>query len=334
MKAFRLSALLLAVLLLAGCAPKTYTSTFFAMDTVMELTAYGSGGDEALADAQALVEELDRLLSVTGEDSEIRAANRGETVLLSDSTADLLSLALGLCADTRGALDVTIYPVVRAWGFTTGQYQVPDSGTLSALLDSVDYTQVVVESGALTLPGGVELDLGSVAKGYTGDRIMSIFQEAGLTSAKITLGGNVQVLGNKPDGSPWRVGIRDPGSDGYAFVVEVTDRAVVTSGGYERYFEQDGVRYWHIIDPATGCPARSGLVSVTIISQSGVLADALSTALFVMGAEQAADYWRARDDFDFILIGEDGSVTITEGIEDSFSFSGDWENHSLEVIRR
>lgn len=334
MKAIRLSAVLLAVLLLSGCAPKEHVSTLLAMDTVMELTAYGDGGEQALADAVKLIQELDGLLSTTDEGSEIYAANHGQAVALSEYTADLLDRALALCADTGGALDVTIYPVVRAWGFTTGQYQVPGEEALSALLEHVDYRRISLSGDTLTLPGGTELDFGAVAKGYTGDRIMELFRAAGLRSAKITLGGNIQTLGTKPDGSLWRVGIKDPTGDSYAAVVEVDGKAVVTSGGYERYFEENGVRYCHIIDPATGYPAQSGLQSVTIVSESGVLADGLSTALFVMGRDAAVEYWRTRDDFDFILIGEDGTVTISEGIEGSFSLHGDWTGHELEVIRR
>ena len=169
---------------------------------------------------------------------------------------------------------------------------------------------------------------------YTGDRLMELFRQAGAASAYVNLGGNVQVLGSSPDGDPWRIGIRDPEGEDYAAVVEVTDQAVVTSGAYERYFEQDGVRYGHIIDPSTGYPADSGLASVTIVSPSGTLADALSTALFVMGPDRAAEYWRGRDDFDFILIGKDGSITISEGIEDSFSFSGEQGSVAFEVVRR
>lgn len=334
MKVIRLSAVLLAVLLLSGCTEQKHTSTLLAMDTVMELTAYGSGGQEALNSAEALIQELESLLSTTGEGSEIYALNHGQAVTLSQYTADLLDQALGLCADTGGALDVTIYPVVRAWGFTTGQYQIPDDSALAALLERVDYTQVAPEDGVLALPDGVELDLGALGKGYTGDLLMALFKDAGLTSAYVNLGGNVQTLGTKPDGSPWRIGIQAPDGSGTAAVVETADSAVVTSGGYQRYFEEDGVRYWHIIDPATGYPARSGLASVTIVSQSGLLADGLSTALFVMGRDRAADYWRTRDDFDFILIGEDGSVAISEGIEGRFSLSESWTGHDLEVIRR
>lgn len=334
--------LLLALSLWVGCAacapaPAESAATLLAMDTVMELAAYGDGGGEAVAAAEELIHRLEGLFSVTDANSEIARANRGETVNLSPETAELLGEAVDACASTGGALDLTIYPLVKAWGFTTGEYQVPEAETVSSLLERVDYTQVQVRDGALTLPAGVEIDLGAAAKGFTGDRILALFRGRGITSAKLTLGGNVQVLGSKPDGSPWRIAIRAPAGEGYAGVVEVADRAVVTSGGYERCFERDGKTYWHILDPATGYPADSGLASVTIVCQSGTWADCLSTALFVMGRERAVQYWRAQNGhleggFDFILLGEDGAVTITKGLEDAFALYGDWKGRPLEVV--
>ena len=138
----------------------------------------------------------------------------------------------------------------------------------------------------------------------------------------------------KPDGSPWRVAVQSPDGDGYAGVLEIADKAVVTSGGYQRYFEQDGETYWHIIDPRTGCPARSGVLSVTVVADEGVVCDALSTALFVMGPEEAAAYWRMQGGFEYILIDEAGAVTITEGLEGCFSLYGSWEGRPLSVARR
>lgn len=309
-----------------------------AMDTIMTLTVYPqttSQGEEILQKAVSQIQELEDLLSVTAENSEIYRANhsQGVPVELSAPVRELLAEALALCASTRGALDVSVYPIVRTWGFTTGEYRVPEQAEIDRLLPQVDYTKVLLDGSSLTLPPGMELDLGAVAKGYTGDRLMELFTAEGVTSAIIELGGNVQTLGSKPDGTPWRVGLQAP-EGGYAGELEIIDKAVVTSGGYQRYFEADGKTYIHIIDPATGYPADSGLISVTIVADSGILGDGLSTALFVMGREKAEEYWRAHPDFDFVLLTEEGTVVITDGLADTFRLYGAWEGKPLEVVRR
>ena len=336
----RFSALCIAVLLLfAGCSGEgPVRRELTAMDTFMTLTVYGQPVQEAqevLQSAAAQIYELEGLLSVTNENSEIYQVNHsgGAGVSLSEDTRDLLERALALCEETGGALDVTVYPAVRAWGFTTGDYRVPEEAELSALAERIDYAQVSLDGDRLTLPEGMELDLGAVAKGYAGDRVMELFREAGVDSAIVELGGNVQALGTKPDGSPWRVAVQSP-EGGYAGVLEIVDKAVVTSGGYQRYFEQDGETYIHIIDPADARPARTGLASVTIVADSGLRGDGLSTALFVMGREGAEAFWRAHPDFDFILLGEDGTAVITEGLEDCFALYGGWADRPLEIIRR
>ena len=335
MRSIRLFPVLLAALALSACAPSAPSvssaapeaepvrSELFAMDTVMDLTVYGTDpaeGEALLTDAEAEIRHLERLLSVTDPDSEIYAADHsgGVPVPLSEDTADLVAQALTLCERTGGALDISIYPVVRAWGFTTGDYRVPGEEELQSLLRAVDWTQIRLEGDRLTVPDGMEIDLGAVAKGYTGDRLMDLFRDRGVTSALVSLGGNIQALGSKPDGSAWRVALQ----------------AAITFGGYERYFEENGVRYWHIIDPADGYPARSGVASATIVGPSGVQGDALSTALFLLGPERAADCWRANDGFDYVLLLEDGTVQISEGLEDRFSLYGDWEGRGLTVIRR
>ena len=328
---------LTAFFLLAGCAPApaqaqpTAESTFFAMDTVMTLRLY-EGGNEALLDqAGERVKELEHLLSVTDPDSEIYALNRDGAGPLSPETGALLASALELCGRTGGALDISAYPIVQTWGFTTGEYDVPSEETIAARLPLVDYTKVELGGTRAALADGMELDLGSVAKGYTGDVLSAYLWENGVTSATLDLGGNIQTIGAKPDGSPWRIGIRDPEGNGNLGVVTVTDQAVVTSGGYERYFEEDGVHYWHIIDPKTGCPAKSGLISVTVIGDSGLTCDALSTALFVMGLDGALEHWRQHRDFEAVLVSEDGSVTITAGLEGSFTLSQ--KERALTVAR-
>lgn len=338
--------LVLWVLALSGCAAPAGTAEahspqsaeILAMDTVMKLTVYDQPperGAEILREAVDEIEKLESLLSVTDEKSEVYRANhsRGASVPLSAPVRALLEQALALCQDTNGALDVTVYPLVRAWGFTTGAYRVPEEEEIEALLPQVDYTRVSLPDGSLILPEGMELDLGAVAKGFTGDRLMEQFAAAGVTSAILELGGNVQALGSKPDGAPWRVALQAP-EGGYAGVLEIVDQAVITSGGYQRYFEQDGETYIHIIDPKTGRPAKTGLASATVVTDSGVRGDGLSTALFVMGREKAEAYWRERQGFEFILLTEDGTAVITEGLEDAFQLLGAWEDCPLEIIRR
>lgn len=334
----RLSLLcIVLLLLLTGCSvSEPCRRELMAMDTFMTLSVYAqspAAGEALLEEAAGEIRRLEGLLSVTDPGSEIYQVNHGGAVSLSEPVRELLEKALELCRETGGALDVTVYPAVRAWGFTTGEYRVPEEAELSALVERVDYGRVSLDGDRLALPEGVELDLGSVGKGWTGDRLTALFREAGVSSAIMELGGNVQALGTKPDGAPWRVAVQAPGG-GYAGVLEIADKAVVTSGGYQRYFEQDGETYIHIIDPATGRPARTGLASVTIVADSGLQGDGLSTALFVMGREKAEAFWRRNPEFDFILLGEDGTAAITEGLEECFSLYGGWEGRPLEIIRK
>lgn len=333
MKPRPIIALILILCLLTSCAPAEYTASFFAMDTVMSVTVYGEDGQAAAEAAKEEIKALEKLFSVTDAHSEIYAANHsgGKSVTVSDDTAALLSRALELCGETDGALDVTIYPVVKAWGFTTDTYQVPSEDVLAGLIKQVDFTRIKLDGNTLTVRSGMELVLGAVAKGYAADRTEALLRGLGVERAKLELGGNIHFIGTKPKGAPWRVEVRDPFGEGRMGIVETDGGAVVTSGGYERYFEQDGITYWHIIDPATGRPARSGLASVTIVTPSGTLADALSTALFVMGKEKAEAFWRTRQDFDFILIEEDGTVTVTPELVKRFTLSESWAGHDLEV---
>lgn len=330
----RIAALAVVFTLLCCCAPADSplpTASFFAMNTTMSIQL---DGDEALLrGAENVVCSLERKLSVTDPSSELFAINsRGEGEVSPD-TAELLKFALDICEKTDGALDISIYPVLRAWGFTTdGDYRVPDGDELADLLALVDYTKVDVSEGTVTLAEGMQLDLGAVGKGFAGDRVVEYLRENGVKSALLNLGGNVQALGSKPNGSPWTVAVADPLNGGYLGTLEVSDRAVVTSGGYERRFELDGATYHHIIDPSDGRPAASGLVSVTVVAEDGVLCDALSTAFFVMGLDRASEYWRAHGGFEAIFLTDDGGLYVTSGLEGSFTAQGSY-GAALTVIR-
>ena len=338
MKNWLSAALLSAAFLLTGCsgapAQEPESATFFAMDTAMDFTVYG---DAALLDeAETLIGSLEEQVSVTDEHSDIYAIDHTGSGSLSGNAAELMEQALELCRRTGGALDISVYPIVRAWGFTTGSYQVPDEETIQSLLPLVDYTQIQYDAatGVVTLPEGMEIDLGSVAKGYAGQLAAQMLREHGVQSALLNLGGNVQTVGAKPDGSPWQIGIKDPQGEDAMMVLSVEDQAVVTSGGYERYFEQDGQTYWHIMDPSTGHPADSGLISVTIVGDEGVVCDGLSTALFVMGLEKAADLWAQSCDFEAVFVTASGEVYITEGLQDRFALTEQYADTPVSVIER
>lgn len=338
MKNWLSAALLSAAFLLTGCsgapAQEPETATFFAMDTAMDFTVYG---DAALLDeAETLIGSLEEQVSVTDEHSDIYAIDHTGSGSLSGNAAELMEQALELCRRTGGALDISVYPIVRAWGFTTGSYQVPDEETIQSLLPLVDYTQIQYDAatGVVMLPEGMEIDLGSVAKGYAGQLAAQMLRNSGVESALLNLGGNVQTVGTKPDGSPWKIGIKDPQGEDAMMVLSVEDQAVVTSGGYERYFEQDGQTYWHIMDPSTGHPADSGLISVTIVGDEGVVCDGLSTALFVMGLEKAADLWAQSCDFEAVFVTASGEVYITEGLRDRFALTEQYADTPVSVIER
>lgn len=301
------------------------TRDIFAMDTVMTVTAYGDRAEDAIQAAADEIDRLDMLFSVGEPSSDISKLNAGKTAQVSGETMGLIQRSQELYRSTKGALNIAVYPLMKAWGFTTGEYRVPETEELASLLQHMDVEAIACDqdTGKVTLPEAAGVDLGAIAKGYTSSCLMDIFAEYGLRSGIVSLGGNVQVYRDKPDGTKWRVAVEDPfGSDkqDYAGILEVENKAVITSGAYERYFEQDGKRYHHILDPATGYPADSGLASVTIVSGDGALADGLSTALFVMGKEEAIAYWREHEtEFDVILIEESGDMTVSAGLKDCFT---------------
>lgn len=308
----------------------TATRAFTAMDTGMTLTVHAA--DQAAADGaadacQQRVRELDALLAPAGEGSELARANAagGAPVEVSASVGALVDEALVVARETNGAFDPTVYPLTDAWGFTDGNHRVPAPDEIAALLTRVDYgaVQVNAAAGTLALDGGAQVDVGGVAKGFAADELSMLLRERGVTSALFDLGGNVTALGSKPDGSLWKVGIADPSApDRLAGALSVQDATVSTSGAYQRFFDEGGTRYHHLLDPATGYPVASDLASVSVVSPNGARCDALSTACYVLGTEGALALWRAaggEDAFDLVLIGNDGSVRVTEGVAASFT---------------
>lgn len=325
------------LVLAAGCiwqsvrsgANSSCTRQIFAMDTVMSLTAYGKNCEEAVNAAAEEVKRLDALLSTGNPDSEISRLNAAGRITISEDTAALFEGARSVYETTGGLFDVTVYPLMELWGFPSGEYHVPSGEEVAEVLPLVDASRIRLSGLQAELGEGQRVDLGGIAKGYTSARILEIYEQYGVRSGMVSLGGNVQVLNRKPDGSGFRIGIRDPaggrgGIDDIAVVLELENRAVVTSGGYERYFEENGNIYIHILDPRTGYPAEGDLASVTVVSEDGMSADALSTALYIMGLEDALDYWRVYgENFELVLITGAGEIYATAGLEDCMETEGE-----------
>ena len=300
----------LCAFLLCGCSESSTNfssglqkSNFFAMDTSIEFNIYGDAS--LLKEAQNVLTDLESEVSVTDPDSEIYKINQDGTGTLTGNAGDLMQEALEMCRRTDGALDISVYPIVRAWGFTTEEYQVPEETEIESLLPLVDYTKIQYDTatGNVSIPKGMTIDLGSIAKGYGGQLAAQLLREKGVTSALLNLGGNVQTIGSKPDGSPWQVGIQDPTG-------------------------------WHIMDPSTGHPADSGLCSVTVVGKDGGICDALSTSLFVMGLEKAAALWQQSNDFEAVFVTDSHEVYITEGLKDCFALTEDHADTNVKVLEK
>ena len=319
-------------------AEEPATLEFYAMDTYMTVSAYGGNGETAVGLAQEEVERIDNMLSTGIEGSEIQTLNSKGHGSVSKETGKLIQRSLKLYKETGGVFDIAVYPIMKAWGFTDKNYRVPSDEELRSLIALDDAADVAISEnndGGYDVSFGKDdmaIDLGGIAKGYTSAQIMKVYKENGVESGLVNLGGNVQVLGTKPDGKKWRVAVQNPNNsdeNDYLGVLEAEDIAVITSGAYERNFTKDGKFYHHIIDPKTGYPVENNLKSVTVVSKDGTLADAMATSLFIFGKDKTVDYWHDhQDDFDFISMDKNDELFVSSGIADAFSS----ENYKVTVV--
>ena len=290
--------LIMIFILLAGCAPSatSFDHTMFCMDTLMRFQVWGMDANVAAnkigTALQAMEDDWD-----AGSDTSILAALNEGTADLTQEQARLIDQIEALSERTGGAFDPHLYAVSEAWGFPTGEHRIPTQDELDAALQERRW------------------DLAAVMKGHAADRAVEILRQHDVDRALLDLGGNIQTYGSKPDGTPWSIGIRSPFDSGSIGTLQIQGTmSIVTSGDYQRFFEIDGQRYYHILDPETGRPADSGLSSVTVVCDSGITADALSTALFVMGLEEGTAFYQQSDDFEAVFVLTTGEVYATEGL--------------------
>lgn len=313
---------LFLLLTAAGCSAdlKPLSGQAFALDTIVSVSLYDHKEQAVLDHALSLCTQYEKLLSRTLPESDVSRINAhpGSSVAVDPRTAQLIQKGLEFGKLSDGAFDITIAPVSSLWDFKSEKPSPPAPEAIAQAIKKVDYTRVHVEGSTVTLPeDGEGLDLGGIAKGYIADRIAEYLRAQGVKSAIVDLGGNIYALGQKPDGTDWRVGIQSPfkqrGADIIGFV-RVKNKSVVTSGVYERYFEKDGRLYHHILDSKTGYPVDNGLLSVTILSDLSVDGDALSTSVFALGLTKGLELVNSMDGVQAIFVETDGTVTCSDGV--------------------
>ena len=301
-----------------SCKQVKTSDTFTAMNTFMTVNLYAESqkkGNNLCNQVHEKIDQLEKMLSTTLEISDVYKINhRLPYDFSNDELKNLLDFCMETYQKTECAFNPALYPVIREWGFTTENYHVPEAERISELLKKTDFSKVTYAP----LADGMELDFGAIGKGYAADKAVELLKSQSVKSAILDFGGNIQTIGRKSDGSLWRVGIKNPWGQGAACALSVEDSAVVTSGGYERFFEdENGNRYIHIFDPSTGYPSQSDIESVTIVCSRGTYADALSTSLFVMGSKKAIEFWKTYQDFEAIMITKNHQLIYTQGLKEN-----------------
>lgn len=323
--------LCLAMLLpLAGCGEsRMVQSQTTAMNTGITLTAYGKNAEVGLRAAEGVIQSMQTMLDPDLPTSYTYAINHanGENVVVPAQIAKMLTTADTVYKQSGGALDLTIYPLVKRWGFEDGKYYLPTDDEIFADRARLCFDRMVLTSFpstggyAVSFPESAQLTFAAVARGCAAENAIDAMRQAGVQSGIVALGSNVQTLGTQPDGSPWSVGIQDPNNlTTYLGVVNVGEMAVVTSAGFQcRFTANNGRTYHHILNPVTGYPVNNSLLSVTILCEDGTMADALATAMYVAGESRAISYWRTYGGFEMILVTSDDRIVCTKGLIDNFT---------------
>lgn len=300
-----------------GCAPRWNTALGYYFDTFVSLQ--GRCKESVLQEALQECARYEAMLSKNRQDSDVWRLNhaQGERVQVSEETRAILSMAQEVSEASHGWFDVTIAPASALWDFKAEAPALPEAAALAEAAALVDYTQVTIAPAGVRLGEGQSIDLGGIAKGYVADALVSFLADRGVTDALVNIGGNVKALGQNERRGPWQVAIQDPAGQygsGVGVVSLPSGYSLVTSGVYERGFDLDGIRYHHILDPHTGYPIQNGVLSVSILAKSSLLADALSTACFALGVEGGLPLATSYGAEAYFIL-EDGNTTYTEGME-------------------
>jgi len=320
-----LASLILLSFFLTNCTKeKPFRETMFLMGTLVEIVAYPDSQQvrDAVGRAFRRMEKVEAMADPKASDSPLTSLRRGEDADLSSELLQVLIVALDVARKSGGAFDPTMGELVAMWGFDRSEPNVPGSLQISGAMGSLGYEHLSVDGVRVKVSGQpVWLELGGVAKGYAVDEAVRVLKESGVRAGIVNAGGDLRAFGEKPGGKGWRIGVQDPDDpQGLLGVLSLKDGSVATSGDYERYFEVDGIRYHHILDPNTGRPSRSGIRSTTVMASECVLADALATAAFVLGPDRGQELFDGYNDVEGILVTEDGKILETSGIGSVIEF--------------
>ncbi|TYQ16512.1 UNVERIFIED_CONTAM: thiamine biosynthesis lipoprotein [Acetivibrio alkalicellulosi] len=335
---------ILLLILQSGCMynQNEIKRDLFALNTIINITVYGNKTTEKVLDeAIGRLYEIENRMSATisGSDVELININAGKIpVKVHDDTFFVVQKALEYSEITDGAFDISIYPLVKLWDIGSYTRKVPSEEEITKTLELVDYKKIKLDVDERTVyleKEGMAIDLGGIAKGYAIDEVKGILKRGGIKHGIIYMGGDISVIGSKPDSTHWRIGIQDPRYDNegtrYFAVVEKSDRSIVTSGDYERYMEVDGVRYHHIFHPHTGYPVDSNLMSLTVVAQTSIDADALSTALFVLGVDDGLNVIEELNEIDIVAVTKDKKVYFSKRLENKINIvKDDYEKRLFE----
>ncbi len=313
------------------------TKNFLAMNTYMSITVYDEVSNELLDNLQNKVDKLEALWSVTRKNSEIYAINHIQErgIVVSEETAEIIQFSLEMDRQTDGALDITLYPVLKEWGFTTKSHRIPSEKKVAEKMQCTGIEKICVKKNKVFTQPNVQIDLGAVAKGYACDLVLEDMRKRGITSAIINLGGNIGTLGVKPDGNKFKIAVQHPKNGEVLGILYLTDMCVAVSDISERYFVgEDGKKYGHILNPITGKPMDSDLLSVTVINEEGKICDALSTALFVKGLKGTVKYYKEHEKTEFLVMTENEEIYLTSGVEKCFAVSEKYKEIPIHIISK
>ncbi|QXM05764.1 FAD:protein FMN transferase [Crassaminicella indica] len=331
--------ILLFVSLLSGCSKKKepVTDSAYMLGTHLNITIWTENEDEGkkvIKECFKRISEIEKKMSVNIKDSEINNINKNagkEFVKVSAETSKVLNKALKYGEISNGAFDLTVGKFVKLWGIGTYNERIPSKSEIDDALKYVDYKLLKKDekNGYKLDKEGMRIDLGGIAKGYAADEAYRILKSNGIENAVINLGGNIFTLGTRPDGEIWKIGIQDPfePTGTYMGIVQFSDKAIVTSGNYERFFIKNNKRYHHIIDPKTGYPSENGIISTTIITNHSIDADALSTSVYILGVKKGLDLIEKLDDVECIIVTKNRKVYLSSGMKDKFKI----KNNSFQI---